>query len=323
MGEFLAIESISPALERTVRAFWPPRPGEWARLLIISFFVGAWFTSPFPDLSYGDIPLITSLPYSDELVSQAGLVTSVISAIFLLLLVYALFSSVFQFIFVDYLSHRHQGLLASFTSRIGFGIRLFGFYLATIVLMGFLAFLLILFLAVPALAADPDNPTRFLSALVMTLVALLILILPVWIVTLITTDFVVPVMMVRNFGIMSGWRVIFQEFSGKWDEAAVYLGVKIVINIVTGILLGLLMVLISGLFDLSSLILIPGLSDGMQVSPTELIGPLLIIFMVTLFVMTPVVTFLRYYALIFLEKISTSYSLLPDVYLEHHPSQRE
>lgn len=314
MGEYLAIESISPALHRTVQAFWPPHPGKWARLLIISFFIGAWFTSPFPDLSLQDLPLITSLPYSDELISQAGLVTSVLSAMLLLLLIFALFSSIFQFIFVDYLSSQQNGLLASFTSRIGFGIRLLGFYLATIVLMGLLAFFLILIIAVPVLSENPDNPALFLSALVMTLLALLILILPVWIATLITTDFVVPVMIVRSCGIIRGWGIIFRELSGRWDEAAVYLGVKIIINIVTGVILGLLMVFISGLFHLSSLALVPGLSDGMQVSPTELIGPFLMIGMITLVVMTPVVTFLRYYALIFLEKISESYSLLPDVF---------
>lgn len=314
MGEYLAIESISPALHRTGQAFWPPHPGKWARLLIISFFIGAWFTSPFPDLSLQDLPLITSLPYSDELISQAGLVTSVLTAMLLLLLVFALFSSVFQFILVDYLSSKQNGLLASFTSRIGFGIRLLGFYLATIVLMGLLAFLLILIIAVPVLSENPDNPAQFLSALVMTLLALLVLILPVWIATLITTDFVVPVMIVRSCGIIRGWKIIFRELSGRWDEAAVYLGVKIIINIVTGVVLGLLMVLISGLFNLSSLALVPGLSEGMQVVPTELIGPFLMIGMITLVVMTPVVTFLRYYALIFLEKISTSYSLLPDVF---------
>jgi len=318
MSEYLAIQAFGPALSHTINAFWPLRIGQIFRLLLISFFIGAWITGPVPqDFTFADIPYVSQFSIGDSMSGQIGLIISVMAGILFILLLYALFSSIFQFIFVDYLSAGDR-ILPSFLARTGMGIRLLGFYLATILLIGLCAVAAIIGIAIPVLLSNPDNPTIFFIALLYTLAGLLVLILPVWILTIITTDFVVPVMMVHNCGVLRGWKIIFKEFSGKWDEAGMYLLIKIGINIITGVVLGLFLVLAMESLGISSLTLIPGMPAAPDYSLVYLILPLILVAGITLIVMTPVVTFLRYYALIFLELLSDTYALLPEI----HRNQR-
>ena len=312
MSEYLAILAFSPSVRYTIGRFRPLKPGQVLRLLIISFFIGAWITSPFPqDLSYGDLPLLSGLSSGSKVMEDASLIGAVMSGFLLILLVYALFSSIFQFIFVDYLSSKTKELLPSLRERAGMGIRLLGFYLATILIIGICAVIVIVGIAVPVLLSQPDNPAAFFIALMYALAGLLILIIPVWILTIITTDFVVPVMIVHTCGIIRGWRIFLQEIKGRWDEMGIYLAIKIGINIITGIILGILLVTVMEGLGFSSLIMIPGLSSSQDLMSTGFILPFLVMAVITLIVMTPVVTFLRYYALVFLHLLSEKYSLLP------------
>ena len=319
MGEYQAILAIGPALNYTKSRFWPPHPGRIFRLFIIAFFIGAWMTGPFPsDISFTDIPYFSSLTTEGGMTDETSHISMVITAILLILLIYSLFSSIFQFIFVDYLSTGTEKLLSSFRKRIGMGIRLLGFYLAIILIIGFCGAIAILFIAIPVLIANPDNPVQFLVALVYTLTGLLIMIIPAWILTIITNDFIVPVMIVHKCGIIGGWKIIIREFSGRWDETGVYLLIKIIINIVTGVVIGFLIVGILEIFGFSSLVLIPGLQPAGSLTSTEFIFPVVVMGGITLIVMTPVVTFLRYYALIFLQNLSETYSLLPEVFSDRN-----
>ena len=316
MSEYRAILAISPSVRYTIRRFWPLKPGQILRLLIISFFIGAWITSPFPqDLSYGDFPWLSGLSGRSKVMNEASLIGSVMSGLMLILLVYALFSSIFQFIFVDYLSLKTKELLPSFRARAGMGIRLLGFYLGTILIIGICAVIAITGIAVPVLISQPDNPAAFFIALMYALAGLLILIIPVWILTIITTDFIVPVMIVHTCGIMRGWKIFLQEITGMWDEIGIYLMIKIGFNIGTGIVLGILLVTVIEGLGFSSLQIIPGMSSSQELLSTAYILPFLVMAMITLVVMTPFVTFLRYYALVFLHLLSEKYSLLPD----HNP----
>lgn len=315
MSEYLAVLAIVPALRHTKQIFWPIKTGQILRLLIISFFIGAWITSPIPqDYSYADIPYLSALNGTDVITEETGRISMVMTGILFILLVYALLSSIFQFIFVDYLSAETLRILPSLKMRIGMGLRLMSFYLSIILIIGLCAVGAIIGIAMPVLIENPDNQTMFFVALIYTLTGLLILILPVWVLTIITTDFVVPVMMVHLCGIIQGWTILLREFSGRWDEVGIYLLIKISIDLVVGIILGVMLVLVMHLLGFPVMLIIPGLSTSTGYSLFEAIIPFLIMAVITLFVMTPVVTFLRYYALVFLELLSETYTLLPEVY---------
>jgi len=94
----------------------------------------------------------------------------------------------------------------------------------------------------------------------------------------------------------------------------IYLLIKISIDLIVGIILGVMLVLVMHLLGFPVMLIIPGLSKSTGYSLFEAIIPFLIMAVITLFVMTPVVTFLRYYALVFLELLSETYTLLPEVY---------
>ncbi|NLV27856.1 MAG: hypothetical protein GXY48_11950 [Methanomicrobiales archaeon] len=315
MSEYQAILALDPAIKSTKKRFWPIQPGKIWRLLIISFFIGAWITGPFPqDVPFSDIPGLSYLTVDGNTGVETGQIIGIVIGILAILLVYSLFSSIFQFIFVDYLSSGTEWLLPSFRSRIGMGFRLLVFYLVIIFVIGLCAAVAIVFIAIPQLVTDPDNPARFLVALLYTLTGLLIMIIPAWIVTIITTDFVVPVMIIHNCGIILGWKTIIKEFSGRWDETAIYLLIKIIINLVAGVIVGIILVgIIEGL-GFSSTLLIPGINSGKSTSLVEILPAIIIMGCITLVVMTPVVTFLKYYSLIFLEFMADAYTLLPEVF---------
>ena len=200
-------------------------------------------------------------------------------------------------------------------ARIGMGLRLLGFYISTVLIIGLCSVIAIFSIAIPVLQSDSDNPVILFIALSYTLIGLLILIIPVWILTIITTDFVVPVMMVHACGIITGWKILLKAFSGKWDETGVYLLIKITINIITGIILGILLTGILEMLGFSSLSLLPGIQPLPAASVLDTIIPFCIMGVITLVVMTPVVTFLRYYGLQYLKLMSETDSLLPQVFL--------
>lgn len=314
MSEYQAVLALKPAWHYTIDQFWPPKAGHILRLLLISFFIGTWIANPFPqDLSLSDITTLSPQITGGVLPGETNQIIAVMIGILLVLLIYALFSSIFQFIFVDYLSLKSEKILPSFQARAGMGMRLLGFYLVTIFLIGLCAAVVIIGIAVPVLLTHPYEPSRFFVALLYTLAGLLILIIPIWILTIIVTDFVVPVMIVHECGIIQGGRIIWKEFSGKWDETGMYLLFKMGINIGTGIILGIFLVAAMEMMGFSSLTLIPGMGSAFQVSFSEMFIPLLLMAGITLVVMTPVTTFLRYYALIFLELLSETYDLLPEL----------
>lgn len=319
MRKFLAVQGIRPALSRTIGIFWPLKAGQWIRLLIIAFFIGAWMVNPIQgSISGSVIPFIGDDAFSGQVHAQTGLISAIITGMLVLLLVYALFSSIFQFIFVDYLSAGHRGILPSFRVRLMMGVRLLCFYLGLILLAGALALVVIIAVAIPLLMTNPGNPEQTLKALVYSLSWLLLLIIPLWVLSIMTTDFVVPVMIIRHCGIIRGWQMIGKEFSGKWGETGVYLAIKMSINLLTGFVIGIILVTIGGFLGISSLAFISGsLYEEVSGSPVHTLAPMMLMGIITLVVMTPVVTFLRYYALIFLEQLSDTYALLPGVYSAH------
>jgi hypothetical protein len=295
----------------TITKLWPLKISSLFRLLIISFFIGAWVSAPLPQqVTIDDLLDVTSCASSPMVMTETSVVTAVISGFLLILLIYAFFSSIFQFIFVDYLSSHTDHILPSFRARAGMGIRLLCFYLVTIGLIAIGAIIVLITIAIPILSSDPSNPLKLGIALLYTLAGLFILIIPIWILTIITTDFIVPIMIVHASGIIQGWRIFLQESTGKWDEIGIYLLVKIGINILTGIVLGIVMVGLMEWLGWSSSMLIPGLSSTEDLFNSDFILPCLLIAFITLVVMTPVITFLRYYALVFLQLLSERCSLL-------------
>ena len=316
MKEKPAIKAITPAIQCTRSLIWPLRVSRWFRLMIISFFIGTWLTGPFPDISIGNFSILNNISGFELFTGYAGIISSVIASILMILLVFAFIGSVFQFIFVDYLASNKKGLIQLFKNRWHMGIRLFIFNLIMLFIVAIFAGATFFFIATPILNTDIHEPYLLMQALAYTLIGLFILIIPVWILTLITNDFVVPVMMVRNSGIINGWKIIIKEFKGRWRDIFLYIIIKMVIYVTTGIILGFILLIVGLILGTPSVILIPGFSGTISYGYVPILISTLLMTTATLIVMTPLITFLRIYSLIFLKELSISYSILPDAFLD-------
>ncbi|PWR73790.1 DUF7544 domain-containing protein [Methanospirillum lacunae] len=304
---------IDEALTRTWNLLWPLRPGVWIRLAIIALFLGGVVINPFKtDTGLSKITDISSPAavsgYMDILITLAAgiIVTGAI---------YVMISSILQFIFVDCLSSGNIQLTRTMRLRWGKGIRLVGFYLVLLLVILITMIFLMIQILIPGMQGGYFDLIRFLILLIETLLISLIVLIPVWIIAILTGDFVVPVMIVDDSGIISGWNKTIRLFSGRWREAGIYTGLKILLIFVTGIILGIVIFLISiplGLINMA-------ISIGSGLTPDQGNSEIImfgagtgVMILISLFLLVPVITFFRYYSLAVLRDLDPDYNLLPE-----------
>ncbi len=315
MTEYYAVTNLDEAINRTKNLLWPPHKGIWIRIAIIVLFLGGGIINPIKidDGNMTDFQFAKFL-YPSALSGYLDIIVTVMIGIGFIGLFYVIISAIFQFVFVDCLSSGKILLARPFKLRIGKGIHLFGFYLLLFLIIILCIIILTILLIIPACTNGIPDLIPLLVLLIETLVLLFFLLTPVWIIAILTADFVVPVMIVDNTGVISGWRRVTQIYRGRWIEAGIYTGIKIFITVLTGLILGTMVFLIS----------IPlGFVSALSLSASENFlvnhGPGFIhlilgtigIFLISLFLLVPVITFFRYYSLAVLRDLSPEYNLIP------------
>lgn len=303
---------IDEALTRTWSLLWPPHPGIWIRLAIITLFLGGAVINPLKT----DTTLTRTIDItSPGVVSDyMDLLLTIAAGIIVVGIIYVVISSVLQFIFVDCLSSGNIQLTRTLRLRWGKGMRLVGFYLILLlVILGTMLFLIIQIL-LPGIQGGHFDIVRFMLLLIETLLVSLIVLIPIWVIAILTADFVVPVMIVDDSGIISGWKRIIRLFSGRWMDAGIYTGLKILLIFVTGIIIGLAVFLISiplGLIN-TAITLGSGLTlDHGNIGIVLLGAGTGAMILISLFLLVPVIAFFRYYSLVVLRDLDPDYNLLP------------
>lgn len=306
---------IEEAFDRTVALLWPPSPAVWFRIALIVFFLGGCVIQPF-----GTDDFILPGFHTDEVVFQEYLLQNSDPIFLSILLIFAggiayvIISSIFQFVFVDCLSSDTIILTRTLTIRIGKGVRLMIFYLFLLGIVSLAAIVLSLLFFVPVLTGGDASMVDLLIALITVLVLVILLLIPVWVLAILTADFVVPVMILDDTGIIAGWRSTLTLFQGNERTIAMYTGLKIVLIIASGVVLGAMAIIISiplGLLgDLASA------EDGIvPLQSTDAIISLLMgtgaMVLTSLVLLVPVITFFRYYSLVVLGNLNPAYTLLP------------
>ncbi|HWQ67873.1 MAG TPA: hypothetical protein VN372_13525 [Methanospirillum sp.] len=311
MSSYTALKSLDEAAMRTRILLWPPKAGVWIRIAVIALFLGGFMMNPFKSD-------LISAPDPDTFL-QPGLMSGyesvIISLIIVLmagLLFYVLLSSIFQFVFVDCISSGTILIGRTFRNRMGKGLHLLLFYLCMLLLIIIASGIVVVFVILPVFLDGPLVLLTLLVHLIMALVILLILLIPVWILAILTADFVVPLMIREDCGIIDGWNYLIQIFSGRWVEAMIYTGVKIILSIIAGIILGVIVGLITILLDLpASIIGSQGVHEGISDKTVMLlIASTCVVCVISLFLLVPVITFFRYYSLIMLKELDTRYDFL-------------
>lgn len=314
MKQYLVTGAIEEAIERTKILLWPPQSGIWIRIAVIALFLVGGIINP---LRSDSVPLselpnldLTGAPFPS---AYMDLLLMVCVGILVAGLVYVILSAVFQFIFVDCLATNTILLTRTFRLRWKKGMHLVGFYLVLFAIIILCIIGLTFLLILPAYAAGILDLLNMMLLLIETLLLLLIILIPVWIIAILTADFVVPIMMVVDCGIIAGWRRTYHLFTGRWKVAALYTGLKIVIIFITGLVLGVIIFLISIPLGIIGTIL--SIQTG---SPLEdsagAVGFMLgtgALFLLSLLLLVPVITFFRYYSLVVLRDLDPGYDLLP------------
>jgi len=326
-----AVRDIEDAIDTTRAFLLPFDRGRWLHLAVIAFFVAGGFglnapvnagpSASAPPPESGKFPSLGELPViPDDVLVLIGIV--VLGAVALGLLL-GLVASVMEFVLVA--SLREQGVHIRRYGReyLGAGFRLFGFRILTTA-AGLAA------VAGVALLVGPPGPVTGwtgpqLLDVALVAVPLLVVVLPlVALVNGLTTDFVVPVMVLEGQTVLGGWRRFWPTLRSNLVQYGAYLLLKFVLTIAVSIVgataAGVGAVVLAIPFLLAGAVVffaagasLAGLSTGVAVVLIVL-GLLYALSVAVLmaFIQVPLQTYLRYYALLVLGDTEEALDLIPD-----------
>jgi len=307
--------AIDEALNRTRTLLWPPKTGVWIRLAIIALFLGGVVVNPLrTDTAQSCVPV--AMPGPEMIAAYTNLLMTLTAGLLVAGVIYVGISSLLQFIFVDCLSTNTILLTRTIRLRWGKGLRLVGFYLLLLLIIIISMICLTLTILVPGMQNEHFDLARFMILIIETLLALLVVLIPVWVIAILTADFVVPVMIVDDCGIFAGWKRMINLFSGRWMDAGIYTGLKILLIFISGMILGVIIFIIS--IPLGLLDTVASVGSGITpiLNPTGIIvigvGTVAMI-LLSLLLLVPVITFFRYYSLVVLRDLDPTYNLLPRI----------
>jgi hypothetical protein len=305
-----AFSRLDGAFQRTKSLLWPVRWGVWLRLALIALFVGGGVSLPNTsgyNFEEGDLPpgVMESLP------EIAPLIVAFILIVLAIALVWWIIGTVLQFVFVDMLRTGDIHIRPFFGERLGKGVRLFLFQvgLSLILILAMMAFILMLV----GIGGSGIGGAAFILVFIpFILIAALLF----GIVFLLTTDFVVPIMIHEDCGVIEGWRRLFGMISENVMQTVVYIVTRLVLGLIAGIVQAILvilaMVIIAIPFILVGIVLLAALQANYVLLLALLIPYLIIAIPVALLIAVPFVTFFRYYGLLVLEGLAPGYRLLPE-----------
>ncbi|HZD43872.1 MAG TPA: hypothetical protein VE134_07420, partial [Methanomicrobiales archaeon] len=239
--DYYAFSEISSAIDRTKALLWPPRPEVWLVLAVIVLFTaGAGVSSPFQyNMNRNELPpgtLASLLPFMPFVLLLIGVLIA-------LFIVFFFLSSVFQFVFIDSLASGRVAILPYFRGRVAQGLRLFAFL--AIFVLAFLAIFAALFLLLlwPVIASGTASPFAIIPAVLSFLAIFIVLMIPFGLVMMFTIDFVVPMMVRDDLGVIDAWRQLCPMLQEEWKQALVYIIAKVVLGIAAAILVAILALL--------------------------------------------------------------------------------
>jgi hypothetical protein len=248
-----AVDTITLAFQHTRRQLVQPfRFWQWTRLAVVGLLAGEMGSGGLNLPSNFNIPqqggshrhlLGSGLGSIDPAVYAGLIAVLVVSAlVFMVIMMYV--SSVMRFILFDSVLAKECHIRQGWSRRQGPGWRYFlwqlGFALATLAGM-------VVLLGIPAALAFAMGwftaPREHLVGLILGGIVLFILavasFVTIAVVHVLTKDFVVPQMALEGISAMEGWRRFWPMLQAEKGGYAVYVGMKIVLAIGAGIVIGI------------------------------------------------------------------------------------
>ena len=315
-----AVENVEEAFGVTREFLTPVSVRRWLKLAFVVFFVGsgvsfptAQFNTSTPpgEVSTGDLPF--TLP-----VDVVPLVVAVVAVGLLLGGLFALIGAILEFVLVESLRTGEVSLRRYWRQRWRQGLRLFGFRIAIgvpviVLFVGWLALLV-----VPTFTGrDPTvSATAFLVGIpVVFLIGVLYAL-----VSGLTTVFVVPLMIQADSGVLAAWRRLWGSIKTAWKQYLAYVVIAFLLTAAAGIIASIVVGIVAVVLLIPILIIAAvahvtvSLSSTVGVIVVFALGFLfgLAILVVGTLAQVPVVTYLRYYALLVLGDVEGSFDVLSD-----------
>jgi hypothetical protein len=318
-----ALEDLDDALGVT-RAFLTPIDRTvWVKLALVAFFIGGPGGS-FNPIQYtaggngNGTPPPGGMPGFDPGPRVWLLIASIVGAIVLLALAFTLIGSIMEFVFVESLRNEAVTVRRYWGRRWRQGLRLFGFRLV----IGFFVLGTVLLLgAIAYLTLESATPGAVAAIVLLLVPMFFVLALVVGLVSGFTTAFVVPIMIKRDCGVLSGWRRLWPTITANpWQYlayavSAFFLSIigGILIAIATGLLALALLIPFGLLFAVGVGVLV-FVAEPLGIGVLVVVGLLfgLSILVVAALVQVPVLAYLRYYALLVLGDIDPDLDLIPE-----------
>lgn len=331
-----ALEDLDDALDATRAFLWPIDRSRWLKLAVVVFFVGG----PGANLNafQFNVPAGDGTPPGGLPAPPGGLPTpggvgpnvlfvvgAVVAAVLLVALALLFVGSVMEFVLVESLRREEVLLRRFWGEHWRRGVRLFGFRLVVgLLVFGSAAVLAVLFVLPVVVDVTPGPAPPVGGA---SIVALLLLVPVAFVLALVvglangfTTVFVVPIMILEACGVLDGWRRLWSTIVARPWQYLAYAVASFVLSIVGGVLVAILLGVAAlvllipfGILGAVGLLLLTTVPPfGVGVLALVVLLFVLSLFAVAALVQVPVVTYLRYYALLVLGDVDADLDLVAD-----------
>jgi hypothetical protein len=267
---FSAVDAISPAFEHTKKQLFQPfRFGQWARLAVVGLLAGELGSSggcnsnnfnlnqhPGATRHFMDNPWLSGI----DPALLAGLIAVLVVAGLVFGIVLMYISSVMRFILFDSVMAKECHIREGWSRRQGPGLRYFLWKL--IYLLVTLAGLIVL-VGIPAgfaytvgwLRQPKEHLVPLVLGGILLFFALLFFVFVLAVIFVLTKDFVVPQMALEGVGVVEGWRRLWWMIKAEKGGYAGYIGMKIVMAIGAGIVVGIATVILGLIIAIPTVLL--------------------------------------------------------------------
>ena len=310
-SRWYAFAALSDARDATENLLRPIDRGRWLRLALIALFVGVGGGVPTGGSNVnvpsggggGGVPSDVPAPSMPEVGTAVAIVAGIVLFVLLLALVWSLVGAVMEFVLIVGLRDREVAIREPFGANVRPGLRLFGFRLA----VGLVSLLVI---GLPLLAVFGFGigvSPAFLALLLPLVIVFGVVALVASVVLGLTTDFVVPTMLVERVGVLDGWRRLWPTLRAEWKQVGLYVVAKFVLGVAVSLAVSLVVLLAALIVAIPFAIVGALLYFAVHAAGATTVGLViggvliglfvLVMIAVGLIVQVPALTFVRYYSL--------------------------